>query len=626
MPKTTATAEHRPFSIAEAEKRTDRLFVILLWIHFAIALGLASWYSTWAQALAIGLPSSIIVTLIAAARPGTFLSRSVVATALMVYTGLFIEQTHGLTEAHFDVFCALAFLLAYRDWRAILVGALVIAVHHAAFTLLEAISVPIYIYNSSGMNIWLLLLIHAGFVIFESAILIPLAVEMRKEWRQAEELVGLTDAFASGRLSGEDLTERLNWPAGEPLSATANLVDDLLERLRSRIHSVKFESNIIQNQATIADQETKQIESSGKVMLDAINQVALGASEQARQAAETAAEVESAALMAQKIAQEARSQSRLLDAMVNSLEDLHEHSAAIATASSDQSVRANDAKVSALKAVEQVKTAALMTTAAVEKVTNKVDTLKARSIQIGDFAETIKDISSQTNLLALNAAIEAAHAGEQGKGFAVVAEEVRKLADSSTVATREIDTLIETMRQEIEDVLLVTRGAANSIKTGEPTHEFAKITKMTHAVLAAAENAAKLSSEIADIASQNNAAALQIEEAEKLIGTQVTELQTQTNLHDDSANAMVEQASNAKRLIMEIASIAEQNSATAIQVAQKVNDQFHGLSRLSQTSSLVSASAQSVYELLAQFKTDLPEDAVTLEMSEEEYEDNRKAA
>jgi methyl-accepting chemotaxis protein len=78
----------------------------------------------------------------------------------------------------------------------------------------------------------------------------------------------------------------------------------------------------------------------------------------------------------------------------------------------------------------------------------KVQQLAARANQIGDIVKLIDDIADQTNLLALNAAIEAARAGEQGKGFAVVATEVRKLAERTSRATKDIGELIKTTQDE----------------------------------------------------------------------------------------------------------------------------------------------------------------------------------
>lgn len=120
---------------------------------------------------------------------------------------------------------------------------------------------------------------------------------------------------------------------------------------------------------------------------------------------------------------------------------------------------------------------------AVQRMSKQVKGLGDRSLEISQIVSTIRDIANQTNLLALNAAIEAAGAGEAGARFAVVADQVRKLAESSTQATREIADLVKVIQAETQDAVVameqetqaVEAGSASALRTGEVFNEISGI-------------------------------------------------------------------------------------------------------------------------------------------------------
>ncbi|MFZ5650087.1 MAG: HAMP domain-containing methyl-accepting chemotaxis protein [Bacillota bacterium] len=103
---------------------------------------------------------------------------------------------------------------------------------------------------------------------------------------------------------------------------------------------------------------------------------------------------------------------------------------------------------------------------AAEEASNVIDVLYKKSQEINQIVELITGIADQTNLLALNAAIEAARAGEQGRGFAVVAEEVRKLAEQSASAAKDIYHLVNTIQSESQKAVQGIAKGGKEVEAG----------------------------------------------------------------------------------------------------------------------------------------------------------------
>ena len=181
----------------------DRIMAVTLGLLLVVVMAVAAFTGTWFAALAVGIPAFAVPLALIYMAPGKLAARIGVAVAFMVYAALLIQQSHGMIEAHFSIFVLLAFLLFYRDWKPILVAAVVIEVHHVAFYFLQVSDSGIYLLSQgAGFD---LVVIHALFVVFESALLIYMAIKLRMEMRMLggtpEEVVEIVRKVANGYLS-----------------------------------------------------------------------------------------------------------------------------------------------------------------------------------------------------------------------------------------------------------------------------------------------------------------------------------------------------------------------------------------------------------------------------------------
>jgi len=144
----------------------------------------------------------------------------------------------------------------------------------------------------------------------------------------------------------------------------------------------------------------------------------------------------------------------------------------------------------------------------VKQSAEMVHTLGKNSDQIGEIVQVIDDIADQTNLLALNAAIEAARAGEQGRGFAVVADEVRKLAERTTKATKEIASMIKQIQKDTEGAVQSMNQGTNEVARGKELAN--KAGDSLREIIAGADEVVDMVTQVAAANEEQSSAAEQI--------------------------------------------------------------------------------------------------------------------
>ena len=258
-----------------------------------------------------------------------------------------------------------------------------------------------------------------GFVVLVIALSFILVVMERQLIRPISQLMVKMESFAAGDLTVSFATTQNGDIAriSKALERTLVFMRKLVQDITSTSAVVKDLANHLTDAATLNGQASEEVAS-------AVQSVAEGASVQAQSAVDMASSIQELAGYNDTVQQET---TKFV---------------------SHVSQSANVVQQGYLALTSLVNVVAEITRA--NQVTIDESALLSKmSTEIGVIVNSIREIASQTNLLALNAAIEAARAGEAGKGFAVVAEEVRRLADQSSVATKQIESLISAIQGQI---------------------------------------------------------------------------------------------------------------------------------------------------------------------------------
>ncbi|MDR0233647.1 MAG: methyl-accepting chemotaxis protein [Zoogloeaceae bacterium] len=405
----------------------DRIMAAVSWFMFVLCLLVAFVHGEWGAAIGFGLVFAISMQACAMWSPGSRVTRVVSAVVFMGFAALLIHEMHGMIEMHFAVFVLLAFLLFYNDWLPPVVGAGVIAAHHLGFYFLQISGVGVWVFphNSCGLDI---VFIHAAFVVFETALLVFMALKHERAVLESGEVIAMLSAVLADDTI--DLRVRSKATAG-----SASQFSRLIEALCNIVGQISHHSKTI-------------VDSGGKI-----------------------------ASLAGSVSYASGLQKQQVENVVTAMEEMNASISGISADSHQAAENMAQSKEEAVKSgrvIEEVIEVIHALSASTRETATTMEELGRVSESIGNIVVTIREITEQTNLLALNASIEAARAGEQGRGFAVVADEVRKLAERTATATQEVGGIVSTLQRDTASAVQLIRSGATRVDEGVDVAEKAR--------------------------------------------------------------------------------------------------------------------------------------------------------
>lgn len=300
-----------------------------------------------------------------------------------------------------------------------------------------------------------------------------LAIAFNKEVETMEELLKEADTLINyikeGNLTQRGNTEKFSGEWRKLIEGVNSILEafisplngsaEVLEKMAKGDLTTKLTGNYKGAYKEMQD----NINYLGESLASALGEVSGSVSEVARSAHQISSGTEEMAAGAQEQTQQSAEVAGAVEQMTKTiLENTKNASFAAGTAK-----QAGDKAKEGGSVVRDTIAGMLRIAEVVQKSAVTVEALGRSSDQIGEIVQVIDEIADQTNLLALNAAIEAARAGEQGRGFAVVADEVRKLAERTTKATKEIASMIKQIQKDTGEAVSAMKEGTNEVQKGK---------------------------------------------------------------------------------------------------------------------------------------------------------------